>query len=189
MILWSPDKARTGPNNSSTEVFLRDSGQGKLVAFLGHGSAKWATFSPDSRRLLFLSIRGMELWDTATGRSLAVLGGCGPPIGFSPDSSRIICHSRNGLRLWDSANGAPADNLKKSSANASIASESQPTYKFRDNWIVGSFEGQWKWICWLPLAVRGEKPVVSSGGECFVLGNETGDWTLFDLSHVQWAQS
>jgi WD40 repeat protein len=191
--------------NWCNEVHLRDSKTGRLMASLGYGSLRDVIFSPDGTRLVFLSAHGMELWDVTTGRRLVVLEcrppsnfspdasgsfavfGCWPPINFSPDSSHIMYHHPDGLRLWDSVNGALAENLELPSSGSSFVTlESQPTYVLRDKWVIGSLEGRQKWICWLPLVVRGRSPVFSSDGKYFVLGNEQGEWTVFDLSHLQW---
>jgi hypothetical protein len=179
-IEFSPDGARI-VTFGTYHLFLRDTRNGGVIASVRYGTMRDVKFSPDSTRLVFMSFRGMELWDAATGQSLAVLGDWSS-INFSPDSSRLQYHSSDGLRLWDSASGAPinVENLEHVSTETSSVK-----YALRDNWVVGSLEGQLKWICWLPLAVRGENPIASFGGKCFVVANDRGEWTVFDFSSVR----
>jgi WD40 repeat protein len=91
-----------------------------------------AEFSPDGRRILTL-FRGQSLccyrrgvtrlytdhvarlWDTATGREIAVLKGHGGRVlwaGFSPDGGRIATTSTDRTtRLWDARTGRPLGRL------------------------------------------------------------------------------
>jgi len=143
-------------------------------------------FSPDSTRIVFASPDGTRLFNAATGELLALLA-CPGPFHFSSDSSRMVYQSRDETQTWNLLDGAPIGTREQPefpSPNPLVTSP--PKYSLEGSWVVGSFKGQLKHICWLPKVIRGSTPVASSGGNILVLGNEKGDWTVLDLSRIQW---
>ena len=182
-VIFSPDGSRIVFEGFSG-LYLYNSATGKLVVFLGYGDIQMVGFSPDSTRMVSPRRDGVQLWNAVSGQPLTVLA-CGPEAHFSPDGLHIICKSCNGLSFYNSADGLPVYELQPSStANTPVTP--QPKYDFQDNWVVGSFKSQQNWICWLPWNYRGNKPVFATGGNCFVLGNENGHWTIVNLSRVHW---
>ena len=84
----------------------------KLV--LGHaGSVSNIAFSPDEAWFATASTDEtvVHVWDTKTGREVALLTGHSEPVtslGFSPDGKWIVTASEDDTaRLWDASNGAP----------------------------------------------------------------------------------
>jgi WD40 repeat protein len=79
----------------------------------GHqGLVRGVAFSPDSGRLVSIaSDDTLRLWETATGRELAVARGHSGPVGvvaFSKDGSRLASGGDDStVRLWDGHTGAP----------------------------------------------------------------------------------
>jgi WD40 repeat protein len=65
--------------------------------------------SPDGRTLASGTVRGIELWDAATGRKrLTCLGGCDSPrtVFYAPDGKTLFAGNKNGtISLWDPATG------------------------------------------------------------------------------------
>jgi WD40 repeat protein len=181
-LRFSPDGARI-VTESCNMLHLHDSRTAKYMAFLGYSGIQSVDFSLDSTRITSPGPRGIQLWDAVNGQLIALLG-CKLKGHFSPDSSCFI--SGDELQMWDAVNGKPT--VKQPFTTISIAKTrpERPTYHLRDKWVVGLFQDQLKWICWLPEAVRGNAPVVSSSGNWFALGNERGQWTLLDLSRIQW---
>ncbi len=77
-------------------------------------------FSPDGKRFAFAGCNPfgpnlaegptpVEVWDTATRRSLGSFAGAGPIIrlSFSPDGRLLVTSGPDGARLWDTATGKP----------------------------------------------------------------------------------
>jgi len=152
---------------------------GKFISSLGRTSMQSMVFSPDSTRLVFATPDETQLLNAVTGELIAVLA-CPGPFHFSPDSSRIIYQSRHESQTWNSLDGAPTGTCERSEY------PSQLKYSLEGSWVVGSFKGQLKHICWLPKVIQGSTPVASSGGNILVLGNEKGDLSILDLSCIQW---
>jgi WD40 repeat protein len=64
-----------------------------------------AAFSPDGSRIVTASDdRTARIWDSASGKEIAVLRGDEWPVNsaaFSPDGSRIVTASWETVRIWD----------------------------------------------------------------------------------------
>ncbi len=77
----------------------------------GHDGLVWsAAFSPDGARVVTASVdKTARVWDTNTGKAIAVLIGHDGPISsaaFSPDGARVVTASwDNTARVWDAATG------------------------------------------------------------------------------------
>jgi WD40 repeat protein len=64
-------------------------------------------FSPDGRRIVTGGYT-VRVWDTATGRPVAVMQqGVWNWAAFSADGRRVLSSNREGARLWNAATGAP----------------------------------------------------------------------------------
>jgi WD40 repeat protein len=69
-----------------------------------------ARFSPDGKRLVTVASENTaQIWDTATGKQVAILKGHQAPLwlaDYVPDGSRIVTTSADGTaRLWDATTG------------------------------------------------------------------------------------
>jgi WD40 repeat protein len=67
-----------------------------------------AAFSPEGARVVTASQDGTaRIWDTASGREIAVLrdGGLVDSAAFSPDGSRVLTASSRAARIWDAKSG------------------------------------------------------------------------------------
>jgi WD40 repeat protein len=88
-----------------------------LAVLHGHSDWVWSvTFSFDGSRLASASSdKTVQLWDGATGASIATLEGHSErvlSVTFSSDGSRLASASSDKtVRLWDGATGAPISSL------------------------------------------------------------------------------
>ncbi|MGE0421156.1 MAG: WD40 repeat domain-containing protein [Reyranellaceae bacterium] len=104
--------ARNVPDAESTLRTIVYANAPAQIVLTGHtGWVHAAVFSPDGKRVLTGSQDSTaRLWDTETGRELAVLrhpGGIGVAVAFSPDGRRVATASGGtDIRLWDATNGA-----------------------------------------------------------------------------------
>src|SRR4051794_4754442 len=68
-----------------------------------------ADFSPDGKYLAVAMWPGVEVWDTATGRSVWKEQQQVTALRFTPDSGRLCAAMGFGaVRVWDAASGKPA---------------------------------------------------------------------------------
>src|SRR5262249_574112 len=108
-IALSPDGRMLIAHWRNNTNGLWDLGSGKIAWVFPEMNIYRAKFSPDGRRLV--TVNGSEdgvaeLWDTASGKRLAVLRHKRPmkSAAFSPDGSTIVTAASDGLiRLWDVA--------------------------------------------------------------------------------------
>jgi WD40 repeat protein len=103
-----------------------------------HGRGRWlngAVFSPDGRYVLSAASYGVvQLWETATGREVAVLG---PPhqttlsaAWFSPDGRQAVTTSADDTaRLWRIPTGRPVAALADRDCHPTVASFSRDSSK------------------------------------------------------------
>ena len=75
----------------------------------GPGPIKWATFSPDSKRIVVAIDDTARIWDTVTRQELLTLSGHTSGVNsasYSPDGQHIVTASRDyTVRIWDAATG------------------------------------------------------------------------------------
>ena len=98
------------------QAYLFDSATGEEISELRHGG--WdtaeAVFSPNGRfvatatggQTLLATDRTARVWDSVTGRRVAVLGGHESRVNgasFSPDSARILTWDNDAAYVWDAA--------------------------------------------------------------------------------------
>src|SRR5262249_14359530 len=89
---------------------------GARSTLLGHPSpGVLVPFSPDGHRIVSSSGDGtVRLWDTVTGKELAVLRtrpGAVTALAFSPDGTRVGSRSHGAVHLWETAAGRPVASL------------------------------------------------------------------------------
>jgi WD40 repeat protein len=84
----------------------------EIAVLSGHGGrVASAMFSPDGRRVVTGSYDGTaRIWDTATGKTITVLGGGAGVVvtraTFSPDGRRVVTASMDNVaQLWDTETG------------------------------------------------------------------------------------
>jgi WD40 repeat protein len=123
--IFSPD-GRTLLTDTSLGVSLWETNSQKRRAALDLGPQQGAepsvlAYSPDGRSLLaaemlsgaggLLKGRKTTLWDTASGRERARLGGAAADVtaaAFTPDGGRLATgHADGAVRLWDASTGPP----------------------------------------------------------------------------------
>ncbi|WP_310497343.1 WD40 repeat domain-containing protein, partial [Sandarakinorhabdus sp.] len=112
----TPDSEQYADSHAALTAGLLNSSE--LRTFKGHkGVVYSAVFSPDGRRAVTGSEDGTaRVWDTATGKTIAVLKGHDAPVtsaAFSPDGRRVVTASFDSTaRVWDAATGKLIATLK-----------------------------------------------------------------------------
>ena len=93
------------PVETSAEILSQS------LVLIGHqGTVNHAAFSPDGQRLVTSSTDGTAwIWETLTGKPLAILKGHQQNVGyaaFSPDSEKVVTVVwDNTARVWDAQTG------------------------------------------------------------------------------------
>jgi WD40 repeat protein len=113
-IVLSPDGKTLYCTHLRAPVRVLDMVTGKEVRHFGveqEDLSGMPTRSSDGRYLAYSTVKGIGVWDTATGKLLKELPhprGYFPRIGFSPDG-RVLAVScdQQPLRLWEIASGQP----------------------------------------------------------------------------------
>jgi WD40 repeat protein len=121
-VQFSPDSKTLGIKDKDRNVTLWDVASGKSKT-LPKTAGLWFVFSPDGKTLIAesgtkpkavemgsLNDPGKELFDVATGRSIATLDLGKPALRFnfmvfSPDSKTVASGSARTIKLWNARNG------------------------------------------------------------------------------------
>jgi WD40 repeat protein len=108
-LAYSPDGKRLAASCDDNAIRLWDPAAATVAAVLrGHEKpAGLLSYSPDGRRLVSRAGDGLRLWDTATGRVLAVVPGQGDLFAacFTADGQRLVLGREREVGLWDAATG------------------------------------------------------------------------------------
>jgi WD40 repeat protein len=107
-VAYSPDRTRLVTVSRHRITRLWDAASGEPLATLEYGGAiRAVAFSPDATQLAI----GMRVWDIASRKQLALLGGHSQGINavaFSPDGTRLVTASADKTaRIWDVVSGRP----------------------------------------------------------------------------------
>ncbi|HEX7183413.1 MAG TPA: WD40 repeat domain-containing protein, partial [Thermoanaerobaculia bacterium] len=143
---FSPDadgwRVVTASSDGAAQMWDAATGR-KLGGPLSHEKpVRFASFSPDGRRVLTVSGDAARLWDATTGQKL------GKPLShekaavrfasFSPDGRRVLTVSGDAARLWDAATGQQERELRGHERGITSASFSDPDGR----WVVtASWDG------------------------------------------------
>jgi len=151
-------------------------------------------FSPNGNRLVFLGrIRGLEMWEVATGKCLASLDvdGFFKKVVFSVDGTSVILESYNSLKVArygispahssskDEYSSLPMEFVPLHDTQSSVSSHFY-CYREGSEWIIDERE---RWILWVPPDLRYKS---DSCGTMVVLASESGRLVIVDISDVQY---
>ena len=157
---------------------LWDSISGKRLATLTGRSVHHVFFSQDNTEIVTLTINNMMHWSLDTGKYIR----CSHEYDIQPSYSPLS----GGLKeRWEERgqDGFPP-NTQTHGLIGMHCINGMPAplrYQLKDGWIVDSNGEK---IYWIPLVCRGNRPVFTSDDKRFVLGNEMGRLTIFDLSVI-----
>ena len=91
-----------------------------LRTFKGHNDGvRFASFSPEGRRLLTTSLNTTTLWDTATGEEIRTFNLVYYSAVFSPDGLKVLTKSGGSIQLWDAATGRQLNTMRLTGRNDS----------------------------------------------------------------------
>jgi WD40 repeat protein/serine/threonine protein kinase len=91
------------PGGDTSRIILWDLKQRAPTAKVRMPTAPTLAFSPDGTTLAASYWQRIDLWNTATGRRLAILSGHGPTIAglaYLPDGTLASCSGDRTIRLW-----------------------------------------------------------------------------------------